>query len=119
MALADTSARLLPLIRLALDQGAAVLLLAGSSPESLPSSVEMMPVSSLGEAVAWADYLALDLPREALSDTTVRGAAGQALVITPMPCGGMADCGACAIHVRRGSLLACKDGPVLDLKKIF
>jgi NAD(P)H-flavin reductase len=32
-----------------------------------------------------------------------------------MPCGGVADCGACAVETRLGWKLACEDGPVFDL----
>jgi len=37
------------------------------------------------------------------------------LVITSMPCGGMADCGVCAVTTHRGWKMACKHGPVFDL----
>jgi hypothetical protein len=43
----------------------------------------------------------------------------QALVITPMPCGGIAECGVCAVTARRGWKLACKDGPVFDLTELI
>jgi hypothetical protein len=126
-ALGETPARLLPLVGPALNQGAAVLLLTDSPPESLPAEVEVMrpAPSALAEAAAWGDYVALDLPREMLHDegsnvaAAVKPADGQALVSTPLPCGGMADCGACAIHLRRGYLLACEDGPVVELKQLF
>jgi hypothetical protein len=117
-ALGETAARLLPLVRQALSQGAAVLLLCDSAPESLPLDVEVMPSSALAEAAAWADYVALDLPREALGTLGLRGIRGQAFVGTPLPCGGLADCGACAVQLRRGFLLACKDGPVFDVEKL-
>ena len=42
--------------------------------------------------------------------------AGQALVTLPMPCGGLGECGACAVPIRRGWKLACQDGPVLDVR---
>lgn len=130
-ALGDTVARLLPLVRPALNQGASVLVLSDSHPESLPTDVEVLPASgpALSEAAAWADFLALDLPREDLAGrpgqagrfgtaSPVGLTSGQALIAAPMPCGGMADCGACAVHLRRGHLLACKDGPVIDLKRL-
>lgn len=121
--LGESAARLVPLARLALDQDAAVLLLCGYTPESLPSEVEVLPPSSLAEAAAWADYVASDAGLGGLADLRVLGdrpgLCGEVLVQTPLPCGGMADCGACAVHLKRGHLLACKDGPVLDLKKLF
>jgi hypothetical protein len=36
-----------------------------------------------------------------------------------MPCAGLADCGVCAVELRRGWKLACKDGPVFDLRDIL
>jgi hypothetical protein len=42
----------------------------------------------------------------------------QVLITTPMPCAGLAKCGACAIASRRGWKLACEDGPVFDLNHL-
>ena len=42
----------------------------------------------------------------------------QVLVRTPLPCGGIAACGVCAVHLTGSSRdyrLACKDGPVFQL----
>jgi len=36
----------------------------------------------------------------------------------PMPCGGLGDCGLCAVDLKRGWKLACKDGPVFDLNEL-
>jgi NAD(P)H-flavin reductase len=41
------------------------------------------------------------------------------LVVAPMPCGGLAECGVCAVTTRRGWKLACKDGPVFDLGELI
>lgn len=121
-ALGGSAARLLPLISLALAQDASVLMLCDYTPDSLPHEVEILPLSGLPDAAAWADFMALDLPRGAIEDLRglrdLGGLHAQALVATPLPCGGMADCGACAVHLRHGHLLACKDGPVVDLKKL-
>lgn len=126
-ALGNGVGRVMPLVRPALSQGAAVLLLSDHAPDLLPHEVELSLHggdllrwhSLLAEAAAWSDYLAVDVPREALADVAIRGAGGQALVRTALPCGGLADCGACAIHIRRRYVLACKDGPVLELKDFF
>jgi len=116
--------RLLALLDLALAQGADVTLPGETVPANLPADVETRPLSALPEAAQWADYLALDLARESLPGVLQRlgisGQAGawkdaQALVVTPMPCGGMASCGVCAVRVRRGWKMACKDGPVFRL----
>jgi len=115
-----SAARLLPLVRMALAQDASVLMLSAYTPGSLPHAVEVLPLYGLAEAASWADFMALDLPREALAGlpSELKHVPAQALVDTPLPCGGMADCGACAVHLRHGYLLACKDGPVVDLKRL-
>jgi dihydroorotate dehydrogenase electron transfer subunit len=42
----------------------------------------------------------------------------KALVMTPIPCGGIAECGACAVPAHRGWKLACRDGPVFNLNEL-
>lgn len=120
--------RLLPLADLALREHAAVTLLSDIIPTGLPAEVEVQPVTMLPEAIHWADYLALDVTRESLPELwntidegeqvwTMKDA--QVLVLTPIPCGRMADCGVCAVNSRKGWKMACKDGPVFkfsDLK---
>jgi dihydroorotate dehydrogenase electron transfer subunit len=125
-ALGETPARLLPLVELALAQGASVLLLSEVVPASLPAAVEVLRPSGLAEALAWADYAALDLPSQALTGTIIgnlpraalQTSSGEALITTPLPCAGMADCGACAVHLGRGYILACRDGPVVQLNRL-
>src|SRR6266498_3709526 len=53
--------RLRGLIRLALKQEAAVVLVCDSTPEHLPDDVEVQPLSALHEILEWADYLAFDV----------------------------------------------------------
>jgi hypothetical protein len=36
-----------------------------------------------------------------------------------MPCGGLAECGVCALPAHRGWKLLCKDGPVLELGELL
>jgi hypothetical protein len=128
VALAETAARLKPLLAVALGGGASVVLVSDLDLPDLPPEVEVQPVSALAEVAKWADYLAIDLLRESLPGLREKlglgGQAGvkyeaQALIITSMPCGGIAECGVCAITVRRGWKMACKDGPVFDLAEIF
>ena len=128
------SARLLALLAPALAQKAGVVLLADLPPEGLPAALEIMPLAALPETAPWADYLALDLLRESLPElrdllnlgpggayahgkNSRPGGVVQALVETPLPCGGIADCGVCAVRPGNSSAfkLACKDGPVFDL----
>ncbi len=114
-------ARLLPLLPLALAQKASVCLLTHQPPSGLPAALEISPLSALPETLLWADYLALDLSRANLPTLLPLFAAqpksgyAQVLVGTPLACGGLADCGVCAVRTRQGPRLACKDGPVFDL----
>ena len=127
-ALGNTVNRLLPLAGETLRRGDAVTLFTSAPLPALPASIEVYPLSLLPEALAWADCLGIDLPLEALAglrscislkkDEELMIPA-QALVFTPMPCGGVAECGVCAVPSRRSQgrryRLACKDGPVFNL----
>jgi hypothetical protein len=86
-----------------------------------------MQILDLTGKVSWADLLVIDLPNERLP--VLRNDLGlgpydripipvQALIAIPMPCGGLADCGVCAVPAVKGYKLACKDGPVFDLHEI-
>jgi len=126
--LGETSARLKPLLAAALEQDASVVLVSDMDLSDLPHEVEIQPLTALREITQWADYIALDMPRESLpglrqmlglgEQAKVRLEA-QVLVVTPMPCGGIADCGVCAVTIRHGWKLACKDGPVFDLQALI
>jgi hypothetical protein len=119
--------RLRGLIAPALRQGASVVLLCDTSADHLPDEVEVQPVSALQEILQWADFLALDVEHgnckqllEKLGEGKRFSAWGatQILVRTPMPCGGIADCGVCAFNTRSEWHLACKDGPVFNLSEL-
>ena len=128
--------RLLPMADLALAQGAAVALYAQSArslPDGLPPEVEVLALESLPEVIGWADYIAFDLAPGAFSGIKKRlglmphtplPVAAQVLVRVPMPCGGIAECGLCAVETtsrsgsRRGWKLACKEGPVFDFNEL-
>lgn len=120
-----SAARLMALTEHALTQNAAIALLTNNPPEGIPAAIEISPIATLSEATRWADYLAVDIPRallptllQAISRAAYHGD-GQILVDAPMPCGGMGECGTCAIHLRKGFKLTCKDGPVFDLKTLL
>ena len=119
----ESVARLKGLIRPALKQDAAVVLVSNSSAEDLPDDVEVQPLTLLTEILEWADYIAFDVRRENLSQlqervgnqTRLSPATGaQVLLRTPVPCGGIADCGVCGVTLKSDWKLACKDGPVFD-----
>ena len=122
--LSASPARLLPLASAALDRDCAVTLFTDTPLTGLPSTLEISPLCSLRESLSWPDLLALDLPLEGLPG--LRSLLGlpaggllpcpaQALLWTPMPCAGIAECGACAVPSRHGYKLACADGPVFPL----
>ena len=119
----ESPARLKGLIRQGLKQDAAVVLVCNSSADNLPDDVEIQPLSSLTEVVEWADFVALDVARENLDQVWERlGELNQqaawkevqVLVRTPVPCGGIAECGVCAVAVKSDWKMACTDGPVFD-----
>jgi hypothetical protein len=120
----DTPGRMKGLIRQSLKQEAALVLVCNFSPENLPDEVEVQPISSLREIVQWADYIAFDVARENLPQMKEklgnlnRLATGQILIRSAFPCGGIADCGVCAVILRSGWKLSCKDGPVFDWREI-
>ncbi len=128
----DNPARLLPLAAHALSQDSAVTFYCGASlqdslKQTLPAAVEIYPIESLPEALSWADFIGIDSPLERLPDLPDRlgvepgkslSCDVQVLVDAAMPCCGLAECGACAVRIRRGWQLACKDGPVFNWKDL-
>lgn len=125
--LGETAARLKPVLTSALEQNAALVLVSDLDVPDLPPEVEIQPLSALAEVAHWADYLAIDVDRGSLPGLRELLGLGkqakvvfevQALVLTPMPCGGLAKCGVCAVTTHRGWKMACKGGPVFDLKEL-
>ena len=124
----DSAARLHGLIQPALRQDAAVVLVSNSRVDNLPDEVEVQPISALSEILQWADYVAFDVAREKLPELRERFFNGmqakvpfeaQILVRAPAPCGGIAECGVCAVTVKSGWKMVCKDGPVFDRKELW
>jgi len=127
---ATSPGSMLPIATQALERGAAVALYTrsvASTPAQLPADIEILPPDLLPEALDWADYLAVSLPLGRLA--AFRRALGihprqptrcriQALLVAPMPCGGLSECGVCAVLTRSGWRHACKDGPVFDLDEL-
>ena len=119
----DSPARLKGLIRPALKQDAAVVLVSSAASDNLPDDVEVQPLSVLNDILAWADYAAFDIARENVPqlrerlgklDLLAAGMGAQVLIRAAIPCGGIAECGVCAVALRSEWKLACKDGPVFD-----
>jgi len=119
--------RLRGLIRPGLNQGAAVVLVGNFSVEQLPDEVEAQPLAALPDILDWADCLAFDVARENLFELRETLGAlkqlpaleeAQVLIRTSVPCGGVAECGVCAVSLKFGWKLACKDGPVFEWKEL-
>jgi dihydroorotate dehydrogenase electron transfer subunit len=127
VALGETVSRLIPLVRLTTQSHASMTLFTDLSLPRLPAALEVSPLASLKDSLDWSDFLALDVPLVrlpeirailGLSDREILPCPAQVLVTTPIPCAGMAQCGACAVPAWRGWKLACEDGPVFDLRFI-
>jgi len=121
----ESPPRLRGLIQPALNQSAAVVLVTNSIAENLPDEVEVQQLSALSEIFTWADYIAFDVARDNLpglmerlgkqNQSSVMNAA-EILIRTPVPCGGVAECGVCGVTTKSGWKMACKEGPVFDMK---
>ena len=123
-ALGGSPGRLLPLVSPALRQRAEVVLCCDTPVRELPIAVEVQGLDGLQEALRWADYVALDVPLEemeqlaGLLSRVPRQVKGQVLVFSPMPCGGLAQCGVCTVTAKKGAWLACENGPVFELSQL-
>jgi NAD(P)H-flavin reductase len=127
VAAGDTIARLLPLVNHAAKSDISVTLFTDLHHHRLPSVLEVNPLYSLKTALDWPDFIALDIPLEAIDKIRAivdlpynsrLPCPAQALVTTIMPCAGVAQCGVCTVRARRGWKLTCLDGPVFDLDKL-
>ncbi|HSM71870.1 MAG TPA: hypothetical protein VK851_10015 [Anaerolineales bacterium] len=123
----DSPVRLQALMRNGLERGAAVVLVCETIEYHLPDEVEIQPLSALRDVVAWADYTAFDVVRENLprlkemlgeQNQVLAENESQVLIQTSMPCGGIAECGVCAVTLKSKWKLACKDGPVFDWREL-
>ena len=128
IAFGESAGRLLPLIPLALQENTDIAIFCDVPLPSLPPIIEIHALNAISEAVAWADFLAIDMPLENIPifrDILQLGlhdylpCPAQILVSTPMPCAGIGECGVCAYPWRKkGYALACKDGPVFNLNQL-
>lgn len=119
---------LLPLVQPALANGASVTIACDGMDIDLPPEVEIQPLSTFGDLLTWADYAAINVRRESLNKLArmldLRDRNGlpgqmQLFIDAPNACAGMGECGVCTFRGRRGPLLACKDGPVFDLRSVL
>lgn len=124
----DTPARLRGVMSLALKDNLEVVLVCNSTTQDLPELVEVQPLQAVKEVCKWADFIAFDVARENLFQLkemfgelaqVAAPREAQVLVRTPMPCGGLAECGVCAVSIHHDWKMTCKDGPVFVLKALF
>ena len=106
VALGESISRLMPLVDLIGQSHAGVTLFTDLPLPRIPALLEAYPLASLKDALDWPDFLAIDLPLHrfaelrntlGLSEGIGLNCPAQVLVTTPMPCAGLAKCGACAI----------------------
>lgn len=123
-ALGGSVGPLLPLVDIALERKAEVVLCSEMQPDALSLAVEMHGLNELRKVIAWADYLAVLTRIEEVDELSLtigrlpKALSAQALVLSPMPCGGLGECGVCALATDKGPRFACADGPVFDLKSL-
>lgn len=111
---------LLPLLKLAEENGAAVVLVGRQHPTQLPASVEVL--SEPEPALDWADYAAISLPWAKLSQLKARfgryrdlplPCSAQVLLHDPLPCG-FGGCLCCGLPSGSHLTLRCRQGPVFN-----
>lgn len=122
-----TPARLRGLIQPALRQKASVVFLGETGADQLPDEVEVLSLSALDEILEWADTIALDVRRADLDELreSLKGKnrssalkEAQVLIQTAMPCGGLAECGVCALTTESDWKLICREGPVFHWREL-
>ncbi|MBL8090053.1 MAG: hypothetical protein JNJ43_06980 [Anaerolineales bacterium] len=141
IALDESIARLYGLISSSLKQNREVVLVCDSTSQNLPEAVEVQPLQALSDILKWADYLAIDVSREVRrtfnnepnlhsasathplnqlkekfgeQQPAINKVEAQVLIHTPMPCGGIAECGVCALTLNHEWKMICKEGPVFN-----
>ncbi len=124
----DFPARLHSLMSLGLAQDSEVVVVCDAHAANLPEAVEVQPVRTFRDVCKWADFISLDISRENLNqlkemfiglEQVAAAREAQVLIRTPMPCGGLAECGVCAVTIHHNWKMTCKDGPVFILKDII
>lgn len=124
----ESIARLQGLIPLALKQNAEIVVVCDSKEIDLPEVIEIQPMQALDEILKWADYVAIDVAREnlnqlkeklGLQNQASNKVEAQVLIYTSMPCGGIAECGVCALSLNHEWKMICKEGPVFSVPQVL
>lgn len=128
IALDESIARLYGLISSSLKQNREVVLVCNLTSQDLPEAVEVQPLQALIDVLKWADYAAFDVQRENLNQLKEMlkeqnqlplKIEAQILIHTSMPCGGIAECGVCALTLNHEWKMICKEGPVFRLQDVL
>ena len=128
IALDESPARLHGLISLALKQNAEIVLVCNSTQMDLPEVVEVQPLQAMTAVLKWADYAAFDVQRENMNQLKEMlkehnqispQVEAQILIHTSMPCGGVAECGVCALTLNHDWKMICKEGPVFIVPQVL
>lgn len=119
---------LIPLLYHAIGQAAEVVYCGENSPLRLPEQVEVFALHQWEEWWKWADYVAVQGTLSAAAtffkevetkySLDNRHKKLEVMIRQPIFCGGMAECGVCAVPIRKGWLLICQNGAVLDASQI-
>jgi NAD(P)H-flavin reductase len=124
----ESIARLYGLISSSLKQNREVVLVCNSASQNLPEAVEVQPLQALVDILKWADYTAFDIQRENMNqlkeilkeqNQLSPKMEAQILIHTSMPCGGIAECGVCALTLNHEWKMICKEGPVFRLQDVL
>ena len=115
---------LLPLARVLLDAGKEVALVSDAVLQGLPMDLEILPGEQAIEVCAWAETAAFAVGWEEIAALLNRfrfessRKTIEVLVMTEMPCSGLAVCGVCAVPTKKGWKHVCKEGPVFALNEL-
>jgi dihydroorotate dehydrogenase electron transfer subunit len=124
--------RLMPLVQSGLIMKADIVIAGDfhADPDickDIPPQIELADTDQIQDLLSWADLTAIDVSMDRISqlgelttkfDKLIMGKNIQVLVHTSMPCGGIAECGICAIKTVQGYKLACQEGPVFNLAEL-
>lgn len=119
---------LIPLMCHAIGQASEVVYCGENSPLRLPEQVEVFALHQWEEWWKWADYVAVQGTLSAAAtyfkevetkySLDNRQKKLEVMIREPVFCSGMAECGVCAVPSRKGWLLICQNGAVLDASQI-
>lgn len=112
----------------ALKENKEAVLICDAAPQGLPEALEAQPLQALPDVLRWAEYAAFDVRRENVNQLKAMlreqnqaspKIEAQVLIHADMPCGGIAECGVCALMLPREWKMICKEGPVFNAHSVL